>query len=287
MKDTRYYAELACRILNDGTPYAFNKKIIQATFFSPVVVTRETVATRIVMIDSLYSTNMGLRLFGIEELSAKITEYGSDQDLRGSTLAFLEKGKPTKSFQQLIEATYGFNKSGNSSKIAPSIISKYLYFLTGGQFPILDTLVRESYPKVSKKLGIAHRRLPAAPLEYFKTMYNACQESGVVDVEKFDNLLWLYGKVTNGSLSGVLTVEQYPGMVKAAKLQPDMKSADLDAKLVKFLREKAALKTPQTVFSPDLFEFLRRETGFPQLWRSRTARNGRLRMEPRTGRVYR
>lgn len=257
MKDTRYYAELACKILNDSTPYAFNKKIIKATFASPVVVATEIVATRIVMIDSLYSTNMGRRLFGIEDLSAKIAGFGTDKDLRTSVEAFLESGNPDADFRQLIESKYGFGKSGNSSKIAPSILSKYLYFLMGGKFPILDTLVSDAYPTVSRKLDISPHRLPVAPLEYFKTMYNACQDSGVGDMEKFDNLLWLYGKVTKGSLTGILSRTKYLGMVKVINLKVTMKSAAFDANLVVFLRKMATSKTLPKVFSPDFFEFLK------------------------------
>lgn len=74
---------LAIDILQNETEYIFYRKVIDRIFEE----TRknfsiESVNIRLTIIDSLYSTNMGRRLFGITDLSNEIFLIGKDEYLK-------------------------------------------------------------------------------------------------------------------------------------------------------------------------------------------------------------
>ena len=67
------YANLAYKILEDSTDYIESKKLIHNFFKNKEEnLTLDKVKLRLTIIDSIYSTNMNRRLFGINELAIEI-----------------------------------------------------------------------------------------------------------------------------------------------------------------------------------------------------------------------
>ena len=95
---------------------------------------------------------MSKRYYGIEELAEALAQY-SDKELIYEANKYVNK-ENSEILKTLFTEKYGYNSNGKKEKKAVSLISKYLYFLTGYQFPIYDSLVKMAYPKVIEEFGL-------------------------------------------------------------------------------------------------------------------------------------
>lgn len=109
---------------------------------------------------------------------------------------------------------YGYNSIGKKEKKAVSLISKYLYFLTGYQFPIYDSLVKIAYPKVIKEYNIETGYSKITDDNFVKALSRLNQLSGIKDFEKLDNYLWYSQKFENNSFSLIFSKEEHLKRIK-------------------------------------------------------------------------
>jgi len=155
------YAELANRILHKATDYYNDKLIIKRIFSLDGIDHLETIRLRLTIIDSYYSTNMNLRYYGIKNISELIYySYKDDTSLKDELIEFVDESYDNYNIKDIFNKAYGISKRGEPKGKAISLISKYAYFLTDFQFPIYDSIVFETYPKIVNRfpeLGIENK----------------------------------------------------------------------------------------------------------------------------------
>jgi hypothetical protein len=240
------YSELANKILNNETRYKTNKAIISEVF---TMNNPNKVQYRLTVIDSYYSTQMSKRLYGIEDIAHELVKY-SDDTLKLEIAKFLQN--PTEGIiKELFNKNYGFDKEAKNAKKAISLLSKYLYFLSECKFPIYDTLGKVSYNLLKSNNYITSNALTDD--NYFELMIELNQTSTIKDFEKLDNLLWLLGKIKEGSFSILMDKSKYETIVKQVDFSTTVKSQEKDKAIRKYIQDN--YKT-SNLFSPNEKEFL-------------------------------
>ncbi|MBO5673439.1 MAG: hypothetical protein J6S09_04010 [Paludibacteraceae bacterium] len=204
---------------NDNSGYSLGKSTILKVFKATNNYTQEDLLARLTLIDSMYSTQMGRRYYGLEELAAALLSVHSKKHIKSAFLDFL-KDKDMKPFElgkktNLFTEKYGIGKNGEDKGGAVSLISKYAYFETEFKFPIYDSIVREMYPRIWNYCGFPKSEM----LEFkyndmtsFVEMINLMiskLNSTYVNYDSLDRILWYVGKIYRGNLSLVLSREEY------------------------------------------------------------------------------
>ncbi len=210
------YANLAVKVLGENTPYYKNKNIIKE-IFAKTIESEEKAITRLVVINSFYSTNMSKRSFGIEEVAKAINDFSkNDNELSQMALDFIKDPKEESKIFKILDNRYGYRKDGERFGKASSLISKYFYFLTDFQFPIYDRLVKISYGKFQNRCPEYNLvdLDKQCNIQFFNSIKNLNYLSSINDYNKLDNLLWLYGKVTTGNFSLIFPREIYLELIK-------------------------------------------------------------------------
>lgn len=208
-KTLQQYAEIAHEYLNNSnTAYARNKKIISEAFENTNSnYCEETIAKRLLYIDSMYSTQMNRRYFGIEDLAKEIFKLGTEEYIVKNLFLEFTKNQDIKNIKQLFLKQYGINKNGKKGGVATSLITKYAYFQTNYQFPIYDRLVLEMIPKFSPANAIESSDISEI-LNFIKKVNDIKELVKINDFDTFDNLLWLSGKICNNSFGLILPSQE-------------------------------------------------------------------------------
>lgn len=208
---------------NDNSGYSLGKSTILKVFRATDGYTREDLLARLTLIDSMYSTQMGRRYYGLEELAVALVDVHKKKNLETAFLDFL-KDKDMKPFElrnskksstNLFTEKYGIGKNGEDKGGAVSLISKYAYFETAFKFPIYDSIVREMYPRVWNYCDFPKRELPefkSNDITNFVEMIDLiiCKlNCKLVNYDSLDRVLWYVGKIYRGNLSLVLSREEY------------------------------------------------------------------------------
>ena len=214
--------------------YYLNKQAITCAFgaqASNYCSFYDLIVIRLTLIDSMYSTQMRMRPYGLGELAEVISLYGSDYELKNLFLTFLKDhdvvpfdflksrmkkycdGKSSGA-SNLFKEGFGVEKHQRSQKKAWSLITKYAYFLTSCNYPIYDALVRKIYPRLWEKCcpGISIPNINGTIEEYIDAVDIFRKHLGGLSYNEFDFILWHIGKITEGSLSLILTMEDYLAM---------------------------------------------------------------------------
>ncbi|WP_339895396.1 hypothetical protein [uncultured Algibacter sp.] len=231
------YAELSHNILNSETQYQSNKAIISALFNDkPTNDFESVVKNRITIIDSYYSTQMSKRLYGIDELANTLAQY-SDDILKTETTKFLNNPREGCIINSLFSKEYGIDKSGKAFGKSISLISKYIYFLNAGNFPIYDSLAIDSY-KLLKKNRLITTKITINEENYFGYLKQLNLDTNINNYEKLDNLLWLLGKLSKGSFAILMNKDKYESLIKnlSVKLK-SVKSKQKDNLIRKHIKE--------------------------------------------------
>lgn len=233
----KYYSNTAHIILNSETQYLSNKTIISTLFKGQITNDFESVVkNRITIIDSYYSTQMSKRLYGIDEL-AKAISVCSDDTLKTQTAKFLNSPSEDNIISSLFLKEYGIDKSGKPFGKAISLISKYIYFLNDGNFPIYDSLAIDSY-KLLKKNGLIETKIAINEDNYFDYIKQLNSVTNINDYEKLDNLLWLIGKLSKGSFSILMNKSKYESLIKDLSVQlKNVKSKQKDNLIRQHIKE--------------------------------------------------
>lgn len=225
-------------VYNTESGFPSDKDAIRRLFALTTDNTKENHLLRLTVIDSMYSTQMNRRYYGLEELANAMyaIQEKSNKSLENLFLEYLktkdasifdytdELSECKKRNTNLLSEKYGIGKDGSDKGVAISLISKYAYFVTGYKFPIFDSIACEMYPKIWKYCELPGK--PANPIVQEKgsttmdgiaTMKNYINEldlfikglGGNISYDHLDRLLWFVGKIIRGNLSLVLTHKDY------------------------------------------------------------------------------
>jgi len=259
LKNLLYYANISQKVLGKHTKYHKDKKLILDIFKIRKTVL-DKVMLRLTIIDSYYSTQMNMRLYGIEEIAKELIGITKDdKELSYMFLDFLKNQENQMKINNLLNKSYGWHKNGAGAGRAPSLISKYAYFLTNLRFPIYDSLVHKSYSHVKRlypEYGLCN--LPEGfHLNYFKRLVNLNRVSQINDFNKLDNLLWLCGKFITGSLSLVLGEKKYRLVIRRVIRMKKLKSKEIDKWIKKYLETKRNHRKLKSICSKLEMEFIK------------------------------
>lgn len=257
MRDFKYLAESANQILSKGTKYSKDKEIISEIFTSSKSM-KDKVILRLTVIDSFYSTQMNKRFFGIEEISDSINEISDDDEkLINITFEYIN-GENKNKISSLIGSKYGYKKIGQPHGKASSLITKYLYFLTKYKFPIYDSLVKKSYENIKKKYQ--ELNIPKLPREcnysYFKAFKELSHTTKINDFDLLDNLLWLYGKIREGTFSLILKKQEYLNLVGEISFSEKVKSREADKTIREYIKNPRNKNKLNSLLGKRMIDFI-------------------------------
>lgn len=207
--------------------YKDQKVLISALFDSSRGYNSGIIMLRLVVIDSLYSTNASYSYFSFEEIAEKIYNLGSEEDAQRY---FYQIAKGDEDKYNLFKEAYGIQKNLSEGSKQMSLLSKYAYYALYNQkqyplgFPIYDRLALDAYPTVCKMLGIEQHTEIAndicnyvAALDNVRTILFGNDDLFQGQYQQFDILdayLWRMGKFSGGNLSLLLGREDYVTFIK-------------------------------------------------------------------------
>ena len=174
-------------ILDKETSYSDHKIIISNYFEnSPIIFNLKDkeklfiIKRRLILIDWAYSTNIGLNRFGLEELTDAIFKFNTDEELKKKSqdlIKYLDKKNPI--IVNLFDLEYGIKH-----RKTKSLISKYLYFLNGYEFPIYDSLVKKQIKYNGEDI-----------IKFLEIIKKINEDLKINDFDKLDQLFWVKGKI--------------------------------------------------------------------------------------------
>lgn len=207
--------------------YKDQKVLISALFDSSRGYNSGIIMLRLVVIDSLYSTNASYSYFSFEEMAEKIYNLGSEEDAQRY---FYQIAKGDEDKYNLFKEAFGIQKNLSEGSRQMSLLSKYAYYALYNQkqyplgFPIYDSLALDAYPTVCKMLGIEQHTEIAndicnyvAALDNVRTILFGNDDLFQGQYQQFDILdayLWRMGKFSGGNLSLLLGREDYVTFIK-------------------------------------------------------------------------
>ena len=237
--------------------YNDQKQLISALFNS-VKYNTGSIMLRLVVIDSLYSTNAAYSYFSFEEMADKIYNLlGGTEE--GARRYFYDIACGTGYDKyNLFQEPFGIQKNLSEGSKQMSLLSKYAYYTLYSDketrkqyplgFPIYDSLALESYPTVCKMLGIEQRTGIVDNIEDYVKALNDVREHLFLDnglfngkYQQFDILdayLWRMGKFNGGNLSLLLGRKDYVKFVNNLGLNAEHAEGEED----KFYEKDEAYK---------------------------------------------
>ncbi|MBR4689948.1 MAG: hypothetical protein IKO90_05755 [Bacteroidales bacterium] len=249
----------AIKTFDEGNSgYAVGKRSIKKVFEAIDGKSHENILARLTVIDSVYSTQMGRRYYGLEELAEVLANLQKKRDLSVIFLSFLQD-KDIREFtticngkeKNLFLENYGIGKNGNDKGHALSLITKYAYFETKCNFPIYDSIVREMYPLIWNYCGLPKKEMPkmrnvvnniTAFIESIELLKKKLGGPKELTYDSLDRLLWYTGKILRGNLSLILTMEEYI-QYGAEFNKKDFILSNYNLSEMKFLDKNNALKS--------------------------------------------
>ena len=221
--------------------YSSSKAAIKRVFAKTKPNDKTDILARLALLDSMYSTQMTKRYYGLEELADALYLLGTDSidngELKGKTIGerfnqllkdcqlydqfkydkskSIDKECPNGNVVNLFSEKYGIDKGGDDKGTALSLITKYAYFETHFKFPIYDSIVKEIYPLLVRYCNFKIKNgefgedislfIEAMKSLRNKISYNACSLS----FDELDCVLWTVGKILRGNMSLVFSMDQY------------------------------------------------------------------------------
>ncbi len=240
--------------------YNDQRTLINSLFQSGAYNQRQ-ILLRLIVIDSLYSTNAAYCYFSLEEMAIRIASLGSEEDARKYVNKVLCTGKDDK---KLFIEPYGIRKNISDGSQLMSLLSKYAYYTMQQDrenyplgFPIYDSLAREAYPVVCKMLKIAPVEkfsvLETPTIEKYLKALKQLKETlfnndslyeGYQQYDILDAYLWRMGKFEHGNLSLLLSRNDYIKFVKNLGLQAnakDEKDGDYKKRMTEYCKNTPAV----------------------------------------------
>lgn len=243
--ELKEFIKLSVKVLKANTPY-----IEQRNLISDIFKKTENILVRLTIIDSLYSTQMNKRLYGLDDLANEIGNRDWDKEIQN----FKDNKKPNE-ISALLDKKYGIQKSGREAGQSRSLISKYIYFATDYNFPIEDSLVKKVLNAVLKCFG--YSEIDIDKKDILRELIIFC-DNKEIKYSDFDNLLWLLGKIKGGSLSLIVDKEKYKKIIEKLELSDIAKSStDFNEKMAEKLKNTDEIDKIKNLISNDFYEFLK------------------------------
>ncbi len=240
-------SELNSEALIENASYLEQRALINHIFQTTNGKNTGDIILRLVVIDSLYSTNAGYSYFSFDEMAKKISSLGDDRAVCDYLYALIH-GQKDK--ENVFSEPYGYQKHLGEGNRQMSLLSKYAYYCLQQNkeeyplgFPIYDKLALESYPRVCSLVGLKNS-LPSGDIsiekyikaleEVRKTLFNGNEL--VLGLQQFDLLdayLWRMGKFSSGNMSLLLTRDDYAKFIKnlGVQLKKNEKDGDYKARI--------------------------------------------------------
>ena len=152
---------------------------------------------RLTVIDSFYSTNMNKLNGGISDLSDALKNISKDDEkLSEEFLSYLNDDDENEYIDHILKKTYGKNRKKPKGTKAVSLISKYGYFLTEFNFPIYDSLMKETIKELKRQNCFTEKATSyGLEKDYFNLLYKITFSLGENGIDRFDAFGWLTGKI--------------------------------------------------------------------------------------------
>lgn len=205
-----------------------------------------SVMLRLIVIDSLYSTNAQYSYFSIEEMAKKIIKLGTENN---ASAYFYKLVCDKNDWKRLFSAKYGIRKNLEDGSRQISLMSKYAYYAILQDvkqhplgFPIYDSLALAMYPKVCERLAIntdldstnvSIEKYIAALNELRKIIFEQEKddlfEGKYQQYDILDAYLWRMGKLGKGNYSLLLNKSDYCRLIRNLGLgKHTPKTKDID-----------------------------------------------------------
>ena len=183
----------------------------------------QSIMLRLIVIDSLYSTNAAYSYFSFEEMANAIKGLGNENEVADYFYSIAKGGNDDKC---LFSKKYGIRKNLKDGSKQMSLMSKYAYYVLLQNpseyplgFPIYDSLAIKMYPKVCDKVGIEPQKITeSTSIEKYIELLNTLREkifsnTGLFnEYQQYDLLdayLWRMGKLDEGNYSLLFNKEDY------------------------------------------------------------------------------
>lgn len=219
--------------------YNQQREMINRVFRNNTDIDCGTIMLRLIVIDSLYSTNAMYSYFAIEDMAKKLMGIDNDDATAEYFYSLVNGGDD---YEGLFSQKYGIRKNLSEGNLQTSLMSKYAYYLllqNKGKyplgFPIYDSLAIKMYPKVCDKLDIQKDnsiKISSAniPIEAYISALDELRKSLFDstdlynDLQQFDILdayLWRMGKIEEGNFSLLLEKDDYINFISNLGLNFD------------------------------------------------------------------
>lgn len=185
----------------------------------------QSIMLRLIVIDSLYSTNAAYSYFSFEEMANAIKGLGKEEDAAEYFYGLVKDKKDN--MQKLFSKKYGIRKNLKDGSKQMSLMSKYAYYVLLQNpkkyplgFPIYDSLAIKMYPEVCKKVGInePQKITESTSINEYIELLNTLREKlftntklfkGYQQYDLLDAYLWRMGKLDEGNYSLLFNKDDY------------------------------------------------------------------------------
>ncbi len=258
MEQLKQFSDLASKILSNNTKY-FNDKRLISKIFHLTEHKPDKALLRLTVIDSYYSTQMNKRFFGIEELSEALKDISNDDiTLKKYALEYLADTLIENDVSRMFRNNFGYTKKGLPYGKAGSLVTKYLYFITSYKFPIFDRLVRQSYKEFQRRYK--ELNLQNVPDEcnskYFESIKDLKNKTGIESFDMLDKLLWLFGKVREGTYSLIIPKHSYLALVSNISIDGKASSKKVDNLIRNYLKNLHNRRKLNSLLSEQTMKFI-------------------------------
>lgn len=186
----------------------------------------QSIMLRLIVIDSLYSTNAAYSYFSFEEMANAIKGLGNEEDAAKYFDSIATGGNDDKN---LFSKNYGIRKNLKNGSKQMSLMSKYAYYVLLQNpsdyplgFPIYDSLAIKMYPEVCKKVGInePQKITESTSIKKYielldtlrKRIFSKTDTGLFNEYQQYDLLdayLWRMGKLDEGNYSLLFNKDDY------------------------------------------------------------------------------
>lgn len=184
----------------------------------------QSIMLRLIVIDSLYSTNAAYSYFSFEEMAKAIKRLGNENEVADYFYSIATGGNDDKN---VFSKNYGIRKNLKNGSKQMSLMSKYAYYVLLQNpsdyplgFPIYDSLAIKMYPKVCKKVSIIEPQkiTESTSIKKYIELLNTLREKIFSNTDLFneyqqydllDAYLWRMGKLDEGNYSLLFNKEDY------------------------------------------------------------------------------
>lgn len=190
----------------------------------------QSIMLRLIVIDSLYSTNAAYSYFSFEEMANAIKGLGNEED---AAKYFDSLAKGGNDYNNLFSKKYGIRKNLKNGSKQMSLMSKYAYYVLLQNpsdyplgFPIYDSLAIKMYPKVCNIVGIIEPQkiTESTSINEYIELLNTLRKkifsnntdlfNGYQQYDLLDAYLWRMGKLDEGNYSLLFNENDYKEFIR-------------------------------------------------------------------------